>query len=101
LGSSPSRTWQDLVDLVEYNRMWQIAVDCHRIAVRLPSRGRSLIAESVEIGRRVQGVTGVSRNRYARSIRSLRSLYSTLYNLSYHSLLYSLTGSILDRALIN
>jgi hypothetical protein len=51
------------VDLAECGRMWQIAVDCHRIAVRLPSRGRSLIAKSVEIGRRVQGITGVSRNK--------------------------------------
>jgi hypothetical protein len=41
------------VDLVEYGRMWQIAVDCYWIAVRLPSRGWSLIAELVEIGRRV------------------------------------------------
>jgi len=39
--------------------------------------------------------------RYVRSIRSPRSLRSTLYNLGYYSLLYSLTGSILDRALIN
>jgi hypothetical protein len=50
------------VDLAEYGRMRQIAVDCHQIAVRLPSRGRSLIAESVETGGRVQGVTGVSRD---------------------------------------
>jgi hypothetical protein len=52
------------VDLAEYSRMWQIAVDCRQIAVRLPSRGRSLIAKSVEIGRRMQGVTGVSRDIY-------------------------------------
>jgi hypothetical protein len=51
------------VDLAEYGRIWQIAVDCHRIAVRLPSRSRFLIAESVETGGRVQGVTGVSRDR--------------------------------------
>jgi len=50
------------VDLAEYGRMWQIAVDCRQIAVRLPSRGRSLIAKSVETGGRMQGVTGVSRN---------------------------------------
>jgi hypothetical protein len=56
-----ANTLTDL-DLAEYGRMWQIAVDCHQIAVRLPSRGRSLIAKSVETGRRVQGITGVSRN---------------------------------------
>ena len=39
--------------------------DCRQIAVRLPSRGRSLIAESVETGGRVQGVTEVSRVRQA------------------------------------
>jgi len=50
------------VDLAEYSRMWQIAVDCRQIAVRLPSRGRSLITKSVETGRRMQGVTEVSRN---------------------------------------
>jgi len=47
--------------------MWQIAVDCRQIAVRLLSRGRSLIAESVEIGGRMQGVTGVSRNTLPKS----------------------------------
>jgi len=51
------------VDLAEYGRMWQIAVDCRQIAVRLPSHGRSLIAESVETGKRMQGVTGVSRDK--------------------------------------
>ena len=61
------------MDLVEYSRMQQIAVDCRQIAVRLPSDcrqiavrssscGRSLIAKSVETGRRVQDVTGVSRD---------------------------------------
>jgi hypothetical protein len=50
------------VDLAEYGRIWQIAVDCRQIAVRLPSRGRSLIAKSVETGGRMQGVTGVSRD---------------------------------------
>jgi len=54
------------VDLAEYSRMWQIAVDCCQIAVRLPSCGRSLIAELVEIGGRMQGVTGVSRNTRSR-----------------------------------
>jgi hypothetical protein len=58
------------VDLVEYGRMWQIAVDCRQIAVRLPSRSRSLIAESVETGRRMQGVMGVSRDRTISSTTS-------------------------------
>ena len=40
----------------------RLPLDCRQIAVRLLSRGQSLIAKSVEIGRRVQGVTGVSRN---------------------------------------
>jgi len=35
---------------------------------RLPSRGRSLIAESVETGGRMQGVTGVSRDTYPRPL---------------------------------
>jgi len=39
--------------------------------------------------------------RYVRSSYILRSLYSILCNLSYYSSLYSLIGSILDRALIN
>ena len=39
--------------------------------------------------------------RYIRSSYILRSLCSTLYNLSYHFLLYSSIGSILDRAHIN
>ena len=51
------------MDLAEYGRMWQIAVDCRQIAVRLPSHGRSLIAESVETGGHMQGVTGVSRDK--------------------------------------
>ena len=41
------------MDLAEYGRIRQIAVDCHRIAARLLSRGRSLIAKLVEIGGRV------------------------------------------------
>jgi len=39
--------------------------------------------------------------RYVRSSYTLRSLRSTLYDLGYHSSLYSLIGSILDRARIN
>jgi hypothetical protein len=39
--------------------------------------------------------------RYVHSSRILRSLRSTLYNLAYHSSLYSSIGSILDRAHIN
>ena len=50
------------MDLAEYGRIWQIAVDCRQIAIRLPSCGRSLIAELVETGGRMQGVTGVSRD---------------------------------------
>ena len=38
---------------------------------------------------------------YIYSLRTPRSLYSTLYNLSYYSLLYSSTSSILDYAYIN
>jgi hypothetical protein len=68
------------VDLAEYGRMWQIAVDCRQIAVRLPSRGRSLIAKLVETGGRMQGVTGVSRNRS-------RLALSILTKLSYRSTL--------------
>jgi len=41
----------------------RLPLDCHQIAVRLPFRGWSLIAGSVETGGRVQGVTGVSRDR--------------------------------------
>jgi len=52
------------VDLAEYGRMWQIAVDCRQIAVRLLSYGRSLIAKSVKTGGCIQGVTGVSRDTY-------------------------------------
>ena len=49
----------DIVDIViktgrqnmaEHGRIWQIAVDCCRLR---QSRDRSLIAESVEIGRHV------------------------------------------------
>jgi len=43
LSSGPGRTWQDLVDLAEYGRMRQIAV-------RLSSRGQSLLTASVETG---------------------------------------------------
>ena len=38
---------------MELGRIWQIAVRLLQIAVRLPSRGRSLVVESVEIGGRV------------------------------------------------
>ena len=37
-------------NMVEYGRIWQIAVDCCRLR---QSRDRSLIAESVETGGRV------------------------------------------------
>ena len=50
LGRGPGRTWQDLVEL---GRIWQIAVRLPQIAVRLPSRGRSLVVELVETGGRV------------------------------------------------
>ena len=50
LGRGPGRTWQDLVEL---GRIWQIAVRLPQIAVRLPSRGRSLVVKLVEIGGRV------------------------------------------------
>ena len=85
LGSGPSRTWQDLVDLVEYGRMQQIAVDCRQIAVRLPSRGRSLIAESVEIGGRMQGITGVSRDIRRRNIPIERPPFYYLKELVLYS----------------
>ena len=49
-GSCPGRTWQNSVDLAEYGGKWQIAVDCRRL---WQSRGRFLIAESVETGGRV------------------------------------------------
>ena len=39
-------------NLAEYGRIWQIAVRLPHIAVRLPSRGRSLV-ELVETGGRV------------------------------------------------
>jgi hypothetical protein len=45
--------------------------DCRQIAVRLLSRGRSLITKSVETGRRVQGVTGVSRDNLAVLLKGL------------------------------
>jgi len=38
---------------------------------------------------------------YVSTIRTSRILRITLYNLSYYSLLHSLTGSILDRTYIN
>ena len=37
-------------NMAEYGRIWQIAVDCRRLR---QSRDQSLIAESVETGRRV------------------------------------------------
>ena len=37
-------------NMAEYGRIWQIAVDCHRLR---QSRDRSLVAESVETGGRV------------------------------------------------
>ena len=40
----------------------RLPLDCHQIAVKLPFRGRSLIAKLVETGGRVQGVMGVSRD---------------------------------------
>jgi hypothetical protein len=42
----------------------RLPLDCRQIAVRLLSWGWSLIAKSVEIGRRIQGVTGVSYNKW-------------------------------------
>ena len=39
--------WQNMA---EYGRIWQIAIDCCRLR---QSRDRSLIAESVETGKRV------------------------------------------------
>ena len=52
---------------MEYSGERQIAVDCRRLR---QSYSRSLVAKSVEIGRRVQGVTEVSRN-----IRGVGTLY--------------------------
>ena len=46
-------------NMAEYGGERQIAVDCRRLR---QSRDRSLIAESVEIGRCVGGITGVSHN---------------------------------------
>ena len=37
-------------NMAEHGRIWQIAVDCRRLR---QSRDRSLIAESVETGRRM------------------------------------------------
>ena len=49
-----SRIWLELSriwwNIVEYSGERQIAVDCRRLR---QSRGRSLVAKSVEIGRRV------------------------------------------------
>ena len=45
--------------MAEYGRKRQIAVDCRRLR---QSRNRSSVAKSVETGRCVGGVTGVSRN---------------------------------------
>ena len=39
--------------LAELGGIWQIAVRVPQIAVGLPSRGRSLVVESVETGGRV------------------------------------------------
>ena len=47
--------------MAEYGGKRQVAVDCRRLR---QSRDRSLVVKSVEIGRRVQGVTGVSRNAF-------------------------------------
>lgn len=64
-----SWSWQNLA---EFGGTWQnmaecrrLPLDCHQIAVRLLFRGWSLIAELVETGGRVQGVTGVSRDRFS------------------------------------
>ena len=46
---------------MEYSGKRQIAVDCCRLR---QSRSRSLVAELVETGGHVKGVTEVSRNRY-------------------------------------
>ena len=52
-----SGTWRNSVELsgiwwnlAEYGGIWQIAVRLPQIAVRLPSRGQSLVVESVETG---------------------------------------------------
>ena len=45
-GRGPSRTWQNLA---ECGGIWWKTADCRRLR---PSRGRSLVAESVEIGGR-------------------------------------------------
>ena len=45
--------------MVEYGREWQIAVDCRRLR---QSWSRSLVTKLVEIGRRMQGIIGVSYN---------------------------------------
>ena len=68
MGHNPGRTWQnsvevtDIADIVDitvetgrqnmagHGRIWQIAIDCCRLR---QSRDRSLVAESVETGRRV------------------------------------------------
>ena len=42
--------------LAEFGRIWQIAI-------RLPSRGWSLVVKLVETDGRIEGVTGVSRNK--------------------------------------
>jgi hypothetical protein len=81
------------VDLAEYSRIWQIAVDCHRIAVRLPSCGRSLIAKSVETGGRVQGVTGVSRDTVFGSNYSTDLRYVNTYYV-YKLCLYNINSSV-------
>ena len=58
--------------MVEYGGERQIAVDCRRLR---QSRGRSLVAKSVETGRRVQGVTEVSRNTLGLSLSLSLNFY--------------------------
>ena len=58
-------TWQNMAEC------GRLPSDCRQIAVRLLSRGRSLIAKSVETGGRVQGVTGVSRDTYSIIVRNI------------------------------
>ena len=53
LGCSSGKTWQNLWNLVEYSRIWQIAVRLPHIAIKLPFYGRSLVIELVETGGRV------------------------------------------------
>ena len=48
-GRGPSRTWQNSADLAEFGRIWQNMAE---YGGKRQSRGRSLVAESVEIGGR-------------------------------------------------